>query len=218
MLFRFMIFLLLLPSLLVGFSSGATPLGETMKALAASIQSVVPPTDNSQAMAAMTAAGLQEAEEQVEDVQGSTLLERVVRTLVGARLNTHFLTGGCHRNYTVPCPSGWTYSETENTCAPPSSGDTSLPMDCEVLNLDRIESVKKPDFALRCRTQWPCVACERDFTKCPFQWVSVDDGCAPLPEYIGPCDQAVNFSKLKTDIDKARWAALCYAEWPCKPE
>lgn len=196
-------------------SPSTASLADTMQKIASSVRAAVPPADNSLAINAMTNEGLSEADDQVGSATGQTLLQRIVETLVNSRLDILFYTGGCHRNYTSGCPLGWTEDPETRLCTPAS--DTGSP-ECASFDLNRIEAA--PKFAVKCKAQWPCVSCLRDFTACPYHWEPVDDEkstCQPMREYVGPCKEKVLFSKTNfpTNLDKAKWAAICYAEWPC---
>ena len=194
-------------------------LSDTMQRLAGTIRAIVPPVDNTMAINAMGEDALAEAAGQVGLSEGQTLLDRIVQTLVESRLNTFAYSGGCHRNYTMECPTGWTLDSENRQCA--SSGN--VPEGCDKLSSD-ISDILKSDFAIKCQTQWPCVSCERKFTGCPLLWVfdDVSSKCRPTAKYFGPCTDPVDFTSpatsFKANLDKARWAAICFAEWPCKFE
>ena len=190
-------------------------LGASMARMAAAVKSVVPPADNSQVEQAIGNAGLADASTQISSAQGDSLLDRIVRTLVGARLDAHFYTGMCARNYTSGCPNGYSKDSEENKCILGDATDASLPADCAAFVPG---SVNGPDFSLRCKTQWPCGACTKSFKGCPEKFFEQDSVCYPTREYVGPCRQAMNFKTFKSSETKARWAASCYTDWPCDPE
>lgn len=195
--------------------------------IAAAVKQAVVPPDNSQVMGAILTDGLNEASAQAQAAQGESLLTRVVRTLVEARLNTHLYTGMCPRNYTVPCPSGYEVqidpiSNNPTSCVSSNMGEGMSPA-CASLNLLVSGSAAAKElFATKCSAQWPCAACTRNFSKCPLKWVSDESNlqlCTPPAVYVGLCGgETIDFSKIKSNIDKARWAASCGDQWPCDPE
>ena len=171
---------------------------------------------------AITADGLNDAENEIQSAGDDSLVERVVQTLVEARLNAHFFTGMCARNYTNVCPSGWTESEPGIACVP-SLADPSVPSDCGTFKLAEYPSAGlKAEFALKCKAQWPCAACTRNFNDCPEKFAQSTEGvkglCTPIVGYVGPCNDEVDFRKVTVSLEKARWAARCFTSWPCSPE
>ena len=65
--------------------------------------------------------------------------------------------------------------------------------------------------------------CDPDYSEpCPASFVNVGSlqggarqHCAPSDSYVGPCaGEARSFSGLSASA-KARWSALCLANWPC---
>lgn len=192
-------------------------LSASMERMASAVQTVIPPVDNSQVEQAIGNAGLLSASEQVASAKGDSLLERIVRTLVEARLDTHFLTGMCARNYSVPCPNGYTQDPSGTRCLVGDVTDDSMPPECAVYVPDPLRA---SDFSRRCKAQWPCAACTKSFKNCPekFEEQQVGGVCAPKSEYTGPCREVIDFRKFKSSETKARWAASCYTDWPCDPE
>ena len=193
-------------------------LSASMERMASAVQSVMPPVDNSQVEQAIGNAGLLAASEQIAAAKGDSLLERIVRSLVEARLDAHFYTGMCARNYSVPCPNGYTQDPSGTKCLVGDVTDENMPPECAVYNIDLLGA---SDFARRCKTQWPCASCTKSFKTCPEKFEQVNDVegvCAPKREYTGPCREVVDFRKFKSRETKARWATSCYTDWPCDPE
>ena len=202
---------------------------------------MVPPANNAAALNAMTEEGMDDAENQASAAEQDTLVGQVVSTLIDARLNTFVYTGLCRRNYTNPCPSGWTETGPPEPEAKEGEEEqpkdrTQLPIQCSVEAVDAenpnpacetynitADTVFTPSdkeaFALKCKVQWPCAACRRDFSGCPENFENVDpniDGlCKPKRTYVGPCVEAVDVRKTQDTVTKARWAAGCYTSWPC---
>jgi CPW-WPC domain-containing protein len=200
------------------------------------VASMVPPADNQAALAAMTEQGLEEAEEEASDAEQDTIVGQVVSTLIESRLKTFIHTGLCRRNYTAHCPNGWTMAgmpekkeEDEKEPQIPMDGSVQCSAEevdpensdpgCASYNVtDAMSPVAKEAFALKCKVQWPCAACKRDFSRCPEDFDADQERvgvCKPKPTYVGPCPEAVDFSKTSDTVLKARWAARCYSSWPC---
>jgi CPW-WPC domain-containing protein len=183
------------------------------------VKGVVLPANNAAVQAAILNEGLEDTENQIQLAQGDSLLSRIVRTLVEARLDAHFLTGMCPRNYTIPCPRGYSIvpsTEGENTLCVPDQPDDSLPVSCATFR-PNLHVLEKSDFALKCKTEWPCAACTKSYLGCPEKFRQDANVCKSTAEYIGPCNGSYDFGKF-APIDKARWAASCYTHWPCDPE
>lgn len=176
------------------------------------VETLVPPANNQGALQAMAEQGMDEAEQQASAAEQDTLVGQVVSTLIDARLNTFVYTGMCRRNYTDACPKGWTQSEgkcTVETIDPENPNPA-----CESLTTDLSQTAKE-EFAIKCKVQWPCAACMRDFSTCPVDFDLLDGICVPKNTYIGPCPEAIDFRKTEDPVTKARWAARCYTSWPC---
>jgi len=217
--------LILFSGVIYGFS-GSPPLaplalGAAMQQMEAAVKETILPADNSAVESAILDEGLQSTENQIVSAQGDSLLDRIVRTLVESRLDAHFFTGMCPRNYTVPCPRG--YTDNGGTCIA-DQPDESLPAECATYSGNGAASMRPEEFSKRCQVQWPCAACTRSFKNCPAKFQNTDTGitgvCVPTRGYIGPCKGEYDFrdSKKFTNLDKARWAASCYTNWPCDPE
>jgi CPW-WPC domain-containing protein len=180
--------------------------------------SIIPPPDNSLVFRALAAAGITKAESQLDTDKQGQLVKQVVSTIAHARLDTHFYSGMCYRNYSSPCPAGWTLQP--DACSNPSQ-DASLPQECASFPIDG-SNIKKSEFAVKCRAQWPCGACTRDFSDCPNDFIQVEEGrkalCEPATMYGGPCPERIDFRKITDTKEKARWASRCLTSWPCFPE
>ena len=186
---------------------------------------VVPPADNAKALEALTQDGIDDIEKRAQSADQNAMLGEIVRTLVQARLNTHYYQGMCGRNYSQPCPFGWTQQGFPDGVIGCTSGQPSegLPMACYQYNVtESLNAPAKANFALSCKVQWPCSACTRDFSNCPQHFVPVSPSepghCMPKTEYVGPCTGTIDFRPITDNADKARWAARCLTKWPCHPE
>jgi CPW-WPC domain-containing protein len=189
------------------------------------VSKAVPAADNQAALKAITDDGLTEAENQITTASQDSLVASVVKTLVDARLNTFIHTGMCRRNYSAPCPVGWTKEDLADgsvSCSSGSLTDSSSSACSSYTMSDAWLQPAKEAFALKCKVEWPCAACKRDFSNCPKNFQpetpNVIGICVPTKSYMGPCPERVDFSKTKNTVDKARWAAFCYTSWPCSPE
>ena len=194
----------------------SSSLGGALSKLLSSAKKVVPRADNSLVFKALAAAGISKAESQLDTDKQDDLVQRVISTLVTARLDTFYFNGMCFRNYTQNCPVGW------SDCTNPSQDD-SLPSTCASFPSQGATNTMKAEFALRCKADWPCGACIRDFSDCPSDFKQVQEGtkgfCKPkFPEYRGPCSEQIDFRRTTDTKEKARWAARCETTWPCFPE
>ena len=202
------------------------------------VERVVPPSHNSAAMAAMTQDGIEEAEEKIQTSQQDSIVKQVVKTLVTARLNPYFTTGMCMRNYTQACPVGWTETRLEDgtvSCLSPkaegedSGGEEQAVVEkpksakCSEYNVtSSLTPPAKEKFALKCKVEWPCAACLRNFDDCPNLFKRQDPEvaglCVPMAAYSGPCNDRIDFRFAPDTREKARWAARCFTSWPCSGE
>lgn len=142
-----------------------------------------------------------------QDAMDDLVFEHV-RALVATKLAKQLHIGGCPRNY-GGCPVGWLTSG--DACAPPDDYDGL----CAAVNADTFSDAEKEAFAWKCKASWPCkAACKLDFSGCPQQWA--DDGglCVAPASYDGMCSPAMQFASLSAH-DKAKWASVCNARWPC---
>lgn len=228
---------------------GATPdgsqpppppsLGGVLNQMVTIVERMVPPANNAAVMQAMTQDGIQEAEEQIETSQQDSIVTKVVKTLVAARLNPYVKTGMCMRNYTQACPVGWTETravdETISCLSPTVEGEESgsdeqasvimqvKREECSEYNVTTsFTPPNKEKFSIKCKVEWPCAACKRNFEDCPNQFrrkhPDVAGLCVPQASYAGPCNDRMDFRLAPDTREKARWAARCYTSWPCSGE
>lgn len=133
----------------------------------------------------------------------------------------------CQRDYTITCPTDFylmpeTFDTTVRVCAPSykykgacMAGDFPH---------DAMTSQDKREWAIRCRRNWPCIECPRDFSKpCPSGWKeylgvgSPVAGCVPPTSYRGPCKipaTGISFEHFNSEMMEA-WSDQCKAWWPC---
>ena len=214
------IFILTVVCLAEGDAPPPVPnLGTALTNLMNIVESKVPPANNQAAVESMTKEGIDEAESQVSATEQDGIVSQVVSAIVAARLNTFIFTGMCVRNYTDPCPSGWKPDKLDETvdqitCSP---GEVIAQGGCEAYNVsDDLTPIAKERFALKCKVQWPCSACKRDFSNCPVDFTMTKDGkCDPTNDYFGPCPETIDFRLTEDTVLKARWASRCLTQWPC---
>jgi CPW-WPC domain-containing protein len=228
--------MIVLPLLLISFSIPSLSiqpppkLGAAMGKMMKVVEKLAPVADNLLTLHAMTQQAMGDAEAQASAAEQDTAVGRVVSTLIEARLNTFVYTGMCRRNYTNPCPNGWTQTggETSDSSDNPATDEIKCAVEavdpdnpnpaCETYTIgpdtDFGPSAKEA-FALECKVQWPCAACKRDFSGCPENFKAVKGICYPRSSYVGPCGDAVDFRKTQDTVIKARWAARCRTSWPC---
>lgn len=114
--------------------------------------------------------------------------------------------GGCPRDYSGSCPSGW--SEAGGACEP--AGNYNGPCAAGAVG-------NKEEFAVKCRASWPCAACTRDYSGCPAGWSEADGLCTAPASYKGACSTAMDFSGFGGK-QKAELAAMCGYAFPCASE
>ncbi|SOS80499.1 CPW-WPC family protein [Plasmodium sp. gorilla clade G1] len=60
--------------------------------------------------------------------------------------------------------------------------------------------------------------CYPDYSMpCPLHFFRTSTGCVPLRTYEGPCNKIQNKLIYLYDEQKASWAEICEANWPCMP-
>ena len=134
-----------------------------------------------------------------------------VRALVGTKLAKQMYIGGCPRDY-AGCPVGWLTSG--SACMPPEDYDGL----CTAVGSEALSDDEKEAFAWKCKASWPCkAACKLDFSGCPQQWTHGGGLCMAPPSYDGMCSPAMQFASFAAH-DKAKWASVCNARWPCAAE
>lgn len=129
----------------------------------------------------------------------------------------------CKRNWNLPCPNGYSpqdisyerFSEAAGiTCAP----DYSYEGQCEPqVIFNDLQS--KYDFAVRCKTSWPCENNCMSFSQCPADWESLGGGfCMAPPSYkVKDCPLFEKFQGWTSEV-KQTFAQRCGVEWACLTE
>lgn len=143
----------------------------------------------------------------------------------------------CERDFSLPCPLLFLpvldfvgYSNFDQDAAQPVGRASQPPVRCAastvyrgpcapIIKLQDDDSASKVGIMTRCGVRWPCRRCAaRDYAKCPhyFAYDVSADGCAPTPNYTGPCaDFPVSFKMHNADMLDI-WAALCSSFFLCK--
>ncbi|AFZ81346.1 hypothetical protein BEWA_007550 [Theileria equi strain WA] len=77
----------------------------------------------------------------------------------------------CQRDYTIPCPLGFTheYIDNKHHCNPPVGySGPCLGQDIVYTTMDAVE---KRELSKNCLFNWPCINCKRKYsTYCPDEW------------------------------------------------
>ena len=146
-----------------------------------------------------------------EDEQLWSALAEAAYAKVHERVLRLKFVGGCPRQFN-DCPDGW--EANGNICSPSADYDGL----CEAFDHAAFEekSVQEQEaFAVECRLSWPCTpSCARDFSGCPESWQSSSGACMAPGTYEGMCSTTTRFSGYSSR-QKADWASLCDATWPC---
>ena len=165
--------------------------------------------DDSQAVANLKQRGLDAIAEDLAQDQQSTHLETVAFAMVQSRLLKLVYVGGCPRDMSG-CPTFWA-EQSNGVCEPPEDYDGL----CVAIDVKGLAVEEKEDFAWKCRASWPCTpSCKLDFEGCPATWQNLNGLCLAPSVYDGICSPAMLFSSF-TPKQKAEWAAMCSARWPC---
>jgi CPW-WPC domain-containing protein len=147
----------------------------------------------------------------VEDQQQQVALAKAAYAKVSERVVRMKFVGGCPREF-EGCPRAW--EEKGGACHPPADYEGT----CGVFGLPDFEGKSVEDkeaFAAECRLSWPCVAaCALDFSACPRTWQSSGGSCIAPGDYQGICSTTTDFAGY-SQSQKAEWASMCGATWPC---
>lgn len=127
----------------------------------------------------------------------------------------------CVRDYTTPCPLGWTKLKGD-ICAAPA--DYPGPLAAH-FNFNSIPVSQREAIAQKFNVDYPCIErehCDRDYSStCPIGWAVSSDGTGcSAPSYLSTsCSGVIQFNRPEfTDAMKADLARKCQAEYPCKGE
>ena len=165
--------------------------------------------DDAAAIAHLKNEGLAAISEDLAYDAQSNLLATVAFALVQARVQKAEFVGGCPRDMSG-CPTFWA-DQGNGFCEPPEDYDGL----CVAIDVEGFSIEDKEAFAWKCRASWPCApSCKLDFETCPKSWENLDGLCLAPSSYDGMCSPAMIFSSF-TLHQKAEWAAMCSASWPC---
>jgi len=139
----------------------------------------------------------------------SQQLKTAAFAMIQARLLKFEYAGGCPREM-VGCPTFWA-DQGDGLCAPPDDYDGL----CAATDVKGLSVEEKEVFAWKCKASWPCApSCKLVFGTCPDTWQNIDGLCLAPLSYDGTCSPAMRFTSF-TPQQKAEWAAMCSARWPC---
>ena len=165
--------------------------------------------DDAEAVAHLENEGLAALAEDLAYDEQSNRLATVAFAMVQARVLKSEYVGGCPRDMSG-CPTSWA-DQSNGLCEPPADYDGL----CTATDFKLFSIGQKEDFAWKCRASWPCApSCKLDFETCPDTWDNLNGLCLAPSSYDGICSPAMMFSSF-TSQQKAEWAAMCGARWPC---
>lgn len=165
--------------------------------------------DDTEAVAKLEQEGVASIAKDLAYDEQSDRLETLAFTMVQERVLKLEYVGGCPRDMSG-CPTSWS-DKGNGSCEPPAGYDGS----CAATNVEELSVEQKEDFAWKCKASWPCMpSCKLDFGTCPDAWENLDGLCLAPSTYDGTCSPAMMFSSLSSQ-QKANWAAMCNARWPC---
>lgn len=110
------------------------------------------------------------------------------------------------------CPQGWELQFGQACSAPKTY---SGPCD-HLAHMSGMSVADKKKFEATCDVTWPegTIDCVHDYSaKCPFGWFQ--SSVCLAPSTYTTCGKVQNFDE-KTPSEKADWAAMCEAKFPCK--
>eukprot|EP00973_Karenia_brevis_P096364 12431514-Karenia_brevis.AAC.1 len=114
--------------------------------------------------------------------------------------------------YDDACPHGWEL-QSGQVCAAPKAYKGP----CDTLaHMSGMSVYDKKMFEATCDVRWPegQIDCVHDYSaKCPFGWFQSSACMAPVA--YDTCGKIQNFNE-KSPSEKADWAAMCEAKFPCK--
>jgi CPW-WPC domain-containing protein len=165
--------------------------------------------DDAEAVAQLKTEGLDALAEDLAYDEQSNRLATVAFAMVQARVLKSEYVGGCPRDMSG-CPTSWA-DQSSGLCEPPGDYDGL----CVATDVNGLSIEQKEDFAWKCKASWPCSpSCKLDFETCPDKWDNLNGLCLAPSSYDGICSPAMMFSSF-TSQQKAEWAAMCGARWPC---
>lgn len=131
-------------------------------------------------------------------------------------------TAACVRDFTKPCPYGYTpqdisYNEFREAAGITCAADALFyEGECEQQVLFK-DLQAKQEFSERCQTSWPCIhTCQGALTACPNGWQPAGDGLCVAPEFykVDGCPLLQRFRGW-TNAMKIDFAHTCGVDWLC---
>ncbi|KAF5153425.1 hypothetical protein TpMuguga_01g02150 [Theileria parva strain Muguga] len=109
------------------------------------------------------------------------------------------------------CPKGWSMSYvTPEICEAPLSYHG--PCSKHIITANNIKD--KSILQHQCHVKWGGTElCVRDMTKCPKNWVKIDNSCVPTGAYRGNCVEIPEEMEL---TQKILWSIKCNTQFTCK--
>ncbi|GIX61069.1 CPW-WPC domain-containing protein [Babesia caballi] len=136
--------------------------------------------------------------------------------LASEHLKRFWYTGQCRRDYSLPCPNGWSQSETTKACTAPE--DYEGPCESSK-DFSRMDETAREDYAWRCHVSWPCINATPIDPEavCPQEWTKLSGYICIAPAgYDGICPPIWSLHGLSV-LDKSAYEQLCGVRWPRKP-
>lgn len=128
----------------------------------------------------------------------------------------------CDRDFNIACPRDFVnIGQVKGGEIDYCSANSRYQGPCanEAYTFQQMSRQAKARWANMCQADWPCVRCDRDYRAvCPQSWKREGQlSCSPLPDYMGPCRGAVDFTSFNVQMLE-HWSASCGAHWACRDE
>ena len=128
-----------------------------------------------------------------------------------------FSSGGfnCQTDHGALCPDGFVLLPQSQSCL--AGQDYEGPCSERAYDFHTLSIRAKRRWSELCLASWPCIWCERDFSKpCPDGWRQTAGGtCEAAVEYDGPCSPNADLSGFNAAMLE-QWSSHCGAYWSCK--
>jgi len=122
----------------------------------------------------------------------------------------------CNRNWSQPCPDGWSL-QGRDACLASSSYAGPCKHTQSFLGSNRLDKYK---FSLSCKSPWPCDdSCTEghDYDACPIGWRDLGSGFCKSSSGVSETPQCL--SEYKFDdmsiLEKQEFGRICGFEWVC---
>lgn len=117
----------------------------------------------------------------------------------------------CEREWSAPCPDGWTL--TGSFCSAPASYSGACAVNMELSSKSIRE---KAALSSECHFSWPCTGCPqgREYSGCPEGWQEAGTGWCKAPHETA-CAEQYNFAEMDTG-EKQELGQTCGFQWKCK--